>query len=48
MKRLLDVGFTDEGVFEVIFNPSISGKAMEWEQFLKLLEEGKALAIEDR
>lgn len=45
---LLDVGFTDEGVFEVAFNPSISGKTMEWEQLLKLLEEGKTLAVQDR
>ena len=45
---LLDVGFTDEGIFEVAFNPSISGKVMEWEQLLELLDEGKALAERDR
>jgi hypothetical protein len=45
---LLDVGFTDEGIFEVAFNPSISGKVMEWEQLLDLLDEGKALAERDR
>lgn len=41
---VLDVGFTDQGVFEVAFNPGISGKVMEWEQFLKLLSEGRNLA----
>lgn len=45
---LLDMGFTDDGVLEVAFNPGISGKTMEWGQFLKLLEEGKALAVRDR
>jgi hypothetical protein len=45
---VLDVGFTDEGVFEVAFNPEIAGKVMDWDQFLVLLEEGKALAVNDR
>jgi hypothetical protein len=45
---VLDVGFTDEGVFQVAFNPSIGGKAMEWGQFLKLLDEGRDLADRDR
>jgi hypothetical protein len=41
---ILDVAFTDEGVLEVAFNPSISGKIIEWGQLLRLLNEGKALA----
>jgi hypothetical protein len=45
---LLDVGLTDEGTFEVAFNPSISGKILELEEFFKLLDEGKALADLDR
>ena len=45
---ILDVGFTDEGAFEVAFNPSIVGKTLEWGQLLKLLEEGKSLADRDR
>lgn len=45
---LLDAGFTDEGVFEVAFNQCISGKIFEWEQFHKLLDEGRALADQDR
>jgi hypothetical protein len=45
---VLDVGFTDEWVFEVAFNQSIGGKVMEWMQLLKLLEEGRALAERDR
>ncbi len=45
---ILDVGFTDEGMFVVAFNPSIGGKSMEWEQFLKLLAEGRVHAEKDR
>lgn len=45
---VLDVGFTDEGIFEVAFNPSIGGKVLEWERLLKLLDEGKALAERHR
>jgi len=45
---MLDLGFTDEGILEVAFNTSIGGTIMEWERFLKLLDEGKALAERDR
>ena len=45
---ILDVGFTDEGVFEVSFNPCIGGKVMEWNQLLKILEEGRNFADRDR
>ncbi|HAG75475.1 MAG TPA: hypothetical protein DCL53_08460 [Thauera sp.] len=45
---ILDVGFTDEGVFEVAFNPSIGGNLIEWERLLNLLDEGRALAERDR
>lgn len=45
---ILDVGFTDAGIFEVAFNPSIGGKVVEWEQLLRLLKEGRALAEDDR
>jgi hypothetical protein len=45
---VLDIGFTDEGGFEVAFNPSIGGKVIEWGQFLNLLNEGRALADRDR
>jgi hypothetical protein len=45
---LLDAGFNDQGVFEVVFNPSISGKILGWEHFVQLIENGKSLALEDR
>ena len=45
---LLDVGFTDEGSFEVAFNPSIVGRVLEFRQFVKLLDEGRSLAELDR
>jgi len=45
---ILDAGFTDEEIFEVAFNPSIGGKVIEWEQLLRLLHEGRALAEQDR
>ncbi len=45
---ILDVGFTDEGIFEIAFNPSIGDKVMEWDHLLKLLDEGRILAEQDR
>jgi hypothetical protein len=45
---ILDVGFTDEGVLELTFDPSIAGKVIEWDQFLNLLAEGRALVAQDR
>lgn len=45
---VLDVGFSDEGVFEVAFNPAIGGKVMSLNELQTLLNEGKALAEEDR
>lgn len=45
---VLDVGFTNEGLFEVAFNPSIGGKVMEFGELLKLLDEGRGLAERDR
>ena len=45
---ILDVGFSDEGVLEIAFNPSIGARVLDWTQFLQLLEEGTALAERDR
>lgn len=45
---LLDVGYTDEGLFEVAFSQGISGRTVEVSQLLRLLEEGRALANLDR
>jgi hypothetical protein len=45
---VLDVGFSDDGIFEVAFNPTIGGTVVEWGQLLKLLGEGKILAESDR
>ncbi len=45
---VLDVGFTDDGVFEIAFHPAISGKVMRLDRLQALLREGKALAEDDR
>ena len=45
---LLDVGFSDDGLFEITFNPSISGKAFQVKEFLQLLDEGRTFADRDR
>lgn len=45
---VLDLGFTDEGICEIAFNPSIGGKVIECEDILKLLDEGRSLAERDR
>ncbi len=44
---ILDVGFSDEEILEIAFNPSIAGKIIRLAQFLDLLEDGKALAERD-
>jgi hypothetical protein len=45
---ILDAGFSDDGVFEVAFSPSIGGIVVEWELLQKLLAEGRGLAELDR
>jgi hypothetical protein len=45
---ILDVGFSDAGVFEVAFNERISGLLIEWEELRKLIEDGKILAEKDQ
>lgn len=45
---ILDVGFSDAGVFEVVFNPGIAGVTIEWAQLLHLVAEGKKRAELDR
>ncbi|ATE59823.1 hypothetical protein CCZ27_07545 [Thauera sinica] len=45
---VLDAGYTDDEVFEVAFNSSIGGRVIDWDQFVKLLEEGRSLAELDR
>jgi len=45
---VLDLGFSDEGILELAFNPRVSGRIFELEKFLKLLDEGRALAEHDR
>ncbi len=45
---VLDLGFSDEGILEVAFNPSVGGKIFELEHFLKLLDEGRVLAERDQ
>ncbi|KGD61407.1 hypothetical protein Y5S_03745 [Alcanivorax nanhaiticus] len=45
---VLELGLSDEGILEVVFNPSVSGRIFELEHFLKLLDEGRALAERDR
>jgi hypothetical protein len=47
-KPILDVGFSDAGIFEVAFNPEIAGVLIEWEQLQKMIEEGNKLAELDR
>ncbi|TXI51594.1 MAG: hypothetical protein E6Q50_00450 [Lysobacter sp.] len=45
---IFDIGFTDEGVLEVSFNPNIDGMVIAWDQLLLMLNEGKSLAEGDR
>ena len=45
---LLNVGFTDQGIFEISFNSNIGGMVIEWEQLMSLVGEGRSLAERDR
>ena len=45
---MLNAGFTDDGIFEVAFNPGIGSKVMAVEKLLRLLDEGRLLAERER
>jgi hypothetical protein len=45
---LLDVGFSDQGDFEISFNSSVSGKSFDWAGLQDWIAEGKQLAEMDR
>lgn len=45
---ILDVGFSDSRVFEIVFNGNIVGVLVEWEVLQKLIDAGRALAEQDR
>lgn len=45
---ILDVGFSDVEVFEIAFNDGIAGVLIEWEELRKLIDDGRAMAEEDR
>jgi hypothetical protein len=47
-KSILDIGFSDAGIFEVVFNPDMVGAPIEWEKLRKMIEEGKRLAELDQ
>jgi len=43
-KIILDVGFSDAGIFEIGFNREIAGAPIEWEKLQKMIEEGTCRA----
>jgi hypothetical protein len=45
---ILDVGFADDGTFEVAFNEQIAGVIIAWAQLQEWIEKGRALAELDR
>lgn len=47
-KIVLDVGCSDKGVFEVIFNEEISGLMIDWITLQELIEVGRKLAELDQ
>jgi hypothetical protein len=47
-KIVLDVGFSDAGIFEIGFNREIAGALIEWEKLQKMIEEGKRFAELDK
>jgi uncharacterized protein with LGFP repeats len=45
---ILDVGFANDGTFEVAFNKQIGGKIIPWTQLQEWIEKGKAIASEEK
>jgi hypothetical protein len=45
---ILDVGFADDGTFEIAFNEAIGGVIMPWTQLQDWIEKGKEMAERDR
>lgn len=45
---LLDVGFSDGGEFEIAFHEGISNQIIDWNNFLRLLQEGRRIAEIDK
>jgi hypothetical protein len=45
---ILDVGFADDGTFEVAFNQQIGGVIMPWTQLQEWIEKGREMAEVDR
>jgi hypothetical protein len=45
---ILDVGFADDGTFEVAFNEQIGAVIIPWAQLQEWIEKGKQLAELDR
>ena len=45
---ILDVGFSDDGVFEVAFNEAIVGMVIDWVHLQDWIERGKRMAEADR
>ena len=47
-KFIVDVGYSDTGIFEVAFNKEIGGLVFEWAQLQELIEAGRKMAEIDQ
>jgi hypothetical protein len=45
---LLDVGFSDDDVFEIAFHEGVSNTVVDWGSLLRLLDNGKKIAEADK
>ncbi|ETR76402.1 hypothetical protein X566_15640 [Afipia sp. P52-10] len=45
---LLDVGYSDDGVFEIAFDEGIANKITDWDSFSRVIEYGRRLADADK
>jgi hypothetical protein len=45
---ILDVGYSDTGIFEISFNSEINGFLVEWERLQELIEDARKIADIDR
>jgi hypothetical protein len=45
---LLDVGFSDENVFEIAFHEGLPNTIVDWDHFFAVLDKGRQMAEADK
>lgn len=45
---LLDVGFSDNDIFEIAFHEGVSNAIVDWDRFVDILDKGRKMAEVDK